>query len=302
MQPRVTLDQWLVFATVIDAGGYAHAAEKLHRSQSAISYSMTKLQQQLGVDVMRIQGRKAVLTTSGEVLLRHARQLLSEAARIEQLGHALEQGWEAELRLTVEPLLPSKLLHNVLKRFSEELPDTQLQLGEETLSGVDEALIEQRTDLAISPWVPVGFLGSHLLETEMVAVSAPDHPLQRLNRELHLEDLAKERQVVVRDSGSKARRDAGWLGSASRWTVSSMRESVSMLREGLGFGWIPVHLIQEELEIGRLKRLPLTEGGTRKVTLHLIYGDKEMAGPACRRLAEIFKQAAASYQPEGIPA
>lgn len=297
MQPRVTLDQWLVFATVIDAGGYAHAAEKLHRSQSAISYSMTKLQQLLGVDVMRIQGRKAVLTPSGEVLLRHARQLLLEAARIEQLGHALEQGWEAEVRLTVEALLPSRLLHEVLKRFSEELPDTQLQLAEETLSGVDEALIEQRTDLAISPGVPVGFLGSPLLDTQMVAVAAPDHPLHQIGRELHLEDLAKHRQVVVRDSGSKAKRDAGWLGATSRWTVSSMRESVSMLREGLGYGWIPDHLIKAELGDGRLKQLDLTEGGIRQLTLYLIYRDKEMAGPACRRLAEIFKQAAAAYRP-----
>ena len=64
--PIVTIEQWRVFQAIIEQGGYAQAAAYLHRSQSAISYSMSKLQEQLGVPLVKVEGRKAVLTEQGQ--------------------------------------------------------------------------------------------------------------------------------------------------------------------------------------------------------------------------------------------
>ena len=69
---KVTLEQWRALLAVIDAGGYAKAAEQLNKSQSAISYAIAQLESALGVKVFNLQGRKAVATPSGELLYRRA--------------------------------------------------------------------------------------------------------------------------------------------------------------------------------------------------------------------------------------
>lgn len=105
--PRVTLDQWRTLQAVVDHGGFAQAAEALHRSQSSVSYTVARMQEQLGVPLLRIDGRKAVLTEAGNVLLRRSRHLVKQASQLEDLAHHMEQGWEAEVRLVVDAAYPS---------------------------------------------------------------------------------------------------------------------------------------------------------------------------------------------------
>ena len=66
-QPRVTLDQWNALVAVVESGGYAQASERLHRSQSTVTYTIKKLEESLGVTVLELRGRKAHLTPTGEL-------------------------------------------------------------------------------------------------------------------------------------------------------------------------------------------------------------------------------------------
>lgn len=288
--PRVSLDQWRALQAVVDAGGFAQAAERLHRSQSSVSYAVARLQEQLGVQLLEIQGRKAQLTEAGEVLLRRSRQLLGDAAELEQLARSLEQGWEAEVVLVVDAAYPTATLMAVLKQFAASCQATRVQLNEVVLSGADEALLEGRADLAIASQVPPGFLGDPLLEVEFIAVAHRDHPFHRSEAALTNEALRRELQVVIRDSGLYLNRSTGWLGSEQRWTVSSLETAVAAVSSGLGFGWLPKHQIETELEQGVLLPLPLREGGRQRAPLHLVFGRSEVIGPATQRLAQLFRE------------
>lgn len=288
--PRVSLDQWRALQAVVDAGGFAQAAERLHRSQSSVSYAVAKLQEQLGVRLLEIQGRRAVLTEAGEVLLRRSRQLLGDAAELERLAQSLAQGWEAEVELVVDMAYPTAALLEVLRRFAASCPSTRVQLNEVVLSGADEALLEGRADLVIAGAVPQGFLGDRLLEVEFIAVAHRDHPLHRSGEPLTGERLRRELQVVIRDSGLYLKRDSGWLGSEQRWTVSGLDTAVAAVRGGLGFGWLPRHQIEADLAQGVLLPLPLREGQRRLAPLHLVFGRSEVTGPATQRLAELFRE------------
>src|ERR687895_1666972 len=97
--PRVTLEQWEALVAVVDAGGYAQAAERLSKSQSSVSYLVQKLESLLGVKAFEIQGRKAVLTPTGQLLYRRARVLLEEAGGLESAARRVSAGWEPELRI-----------------------------------------------------------------------------------------------------------------------------------------------------------------------------------------------------------
>ena len=297
LPPRTTLEQWAVLRAVVEHDGFEAAAEALRRSQSSVSYALRKLQQQLPVAVLEQRGRKAALTPAGEVLLRRASTLLDAADDLERLAGTLAQGWESEVRLAVEIVCPPELLLCSLAEFSARAPQTRVELIESVLSGTSEALLQRRADLAVTGRVPPGFLGDPLVEVEFLAVAAPTHPLVALARELTEDDLRGQRQVVVRDTGLHRRVDSGWLEAEQRWTVSHLRTAIATLSRGLAFAWIPVDFIGEELENGTLVPLPLREGRVRRALLHLVYGDRDGAGPATRALAEALVAQARRRQP-----
>jgi DNA-binding transcriptional LysR family regulator len=285
--PKTSLEQWAVLAAVVDAGGFAAAGEALARSQSAVSYAVQQLQRELPVALTEHRGRRTVLTAAGATLLRRARAVLAEVASLEAVAHNLAQGWEGELRIAVDIIFPPALLYAALGAFGPVCRATRVEVLESVLSGTTEALLRREVDLAIIGQLPPGFLGTRLMAVEFVPVAHRDHALHALGRALTLEDLRRERQIVVRDSGSKRRIDAGWLGAEQRWTVSHIKTSIEMLKHGLGFAWIPREHIGAELASGLLAPLPLAEASSRSVDLYLVYADRDGAGPATREFARI---------------
>src|SRR3984957_5080509 len=287
--PRISLEQWRALQAVVDAGGYAQAAASLHKSQSAITYAVQKIEALLKVKLFEISGRKARLTGSGEGLYRRAKGLLEEAESLEGAGRHLAAGWESELRLAVEIIFPTWLLLRCFELFAQERPDMRIELYETVLSGTDEALIQRRVDLAIGSQIPPGFIGDALMRMRFIPAAHPDHALHKLDRELSAQDLRKYRQLVVRDTGSLRSRNAPWLGAGQRWTVSHKSTQIRAAVMGLGFAWFAQDTIRSELEQGLLKPLPLREGAELYAELYLVFADRDYAGPGAQRLADIIR-------------
>ena len=118
--PHITLAQWRALIAVVDAGGYAQAAETLHKSQSSVTYAVQKLQSVLGVKAFEPQGRKAILTPTGQLLYRRARALLDDAGGLESAARTLSAGWEAEIRVVMEIVFPAWLMLQCLDRLGTE--------------------------------------------------------------------------------------------------------------------------------------------------------------------------------------
>lgn len=288
--PRISIEQWRALMAVVDAGGYAQAAERLHKSQSAVTYAVQKIETLLGVKAFQVQGRKAVLTPTGQLLYRRAKALLDEAAALERAAASLSAGWEAVLRLAVEILFPNDVLLATLARFGEESPHTHIELIESVLGGTAECLLKGEAELAIAPVVPTGFFGELLMTTRLLMVAAPQHPLHHLGRAVGPADLRQHRHVVVRDSGSQRNTTPPSLDAKQRWTVSHMATSIEALRSGYGFAWMPQDKIRHELASGVLVPLPLEGAQERRVALYLIYADRDSAGPGLQRLVELLRE------------
>jgi len=294
MSPYITLEQWRALIEVVDAGGYAQAAQKLNKSQSAVTYAVQKIESLLNVKAFEVQGRKSVLTPTGQMLYRRALALVNEANELEQAAHKLSAGWEASITLAVEILFPSALLLACLDLFSQESPGTRVELIESVLGGTADALLSGKVDLAISPQVPPGFLGDVLTQVRLIAVAHADHPLHRQSQPLSYRDLRNFRHVVVRDSGSKRDQQALTVEVDQRWTVSHIATSIQAVANGYGFAWLPEAHIRQELATGLLKPLPLQEGAIREIPLYLIVTRSDFAGPGVRRLATLLKESAGS--------
>lgn len=288
---RISLEQWRMFHAVVEFGGFNQASQGVHKSQSSIHNAVSKIEESLGVKLFRIEGRKTVLTTAGELILKRAQYLLEEAKKVEAIGLTLSQGIESKLKIAVDEIFPRSLLYQVLERVSTQYPLLQIELFDCILSGSSEMLENDEVDIAISPIsLGVGFSES-LCHIQFQAVASPQHALNKLARKLTLEDLKCYRQIVVRDSAHSKRHNKvseGWLEANQRWTVSHMQSSIDMICKGLGFAWLPINLIEEQLNKQLLKPLPLNANTTRSTQLYLTFKDGDSLGPAAKSfLAEL---------------
>lgn len=282
----VSLKQWRILHAVVDCGGYAEAAKALYLSQSTISYTIAKLQEQLGVPLLRIDGRKAVLTPEGRALLERSRNVLKEAIELEALAKQLGQGCGGEVRLLVDENAPSDLLMGALRRFqSLSQGGAAIKLSEVPAAHLEEALRRQNTDLAVSESVPLGFLGEPLAEIEYLAVAHASHPLHALGRELTGVDLARH----VRVSAKNLPCGESNASLANDWTMGSIDSAIAAVREGLGYAWLPAHRIHAWLDDGSLIPLPLVDRRSHRSMLYLIHGRPWMSTAAVADLAEVLR-------------
>jgi DNA-binding transcriptional LysR family regulator len=289
MNPRITLEQWQALVAVVDAGGYAQAAEQLHKSQSSVTYLVQKLESLLDVKAFEIKGRKAMLTPSGQLLHRRARVLLDEAASLEKAAKSASAGWEAEIGIAGEIIFPAGLLLKCFDKLNAESPHTRIEYYESVIAGTNELLLTGQVDLAITAQVPQGFDGALLMPLRMMLVAHPDHPLHKLGRPLTMRDLRAHRQLVVRESGA-LRPTKTVVEATQRWTMSHMSTAIFAASMGFGYGWYPEERIRSELKAGTLKLLPLRDGAERVGQLYLVYADRESAGPGTLRLAQIIQE------------
>jgi DNA-binding transcriptional LysR family regulator len=291
MKTKTTLDQWLVLKTVIEQGGFAQAAEFLHRSQSTISYAVAQLQNKLGVKILQTEGRKSALTPVGKILLHRASLLLDGVYAIEKIAYATKEGWPAEITIAVDDPFPRDVIAAALKSFAA-LAQTRVQIFEASLSGALEILDQGFADIVVAYNTPKGYMEFSQAEITQIAVAHHEHPLHHLPFQLTIEDLKNHIQLVVRDSGKTSATDKGFLDIPQRWTVASSQMALHLLQSGIGFAWLPSHYVKYAKD---LKPLPLLTGQKRKFFLSLLYGKKSSPNQAALAFADCIKQALADY-------
>lgn len=169
---------------VIDCGGYADAANALHLSQFTVSYTISRLQEQLSVALLRIEGRKAILTPEGRIAPERSRHTLKEAIELETFAKNPGRRWgEEAVQLVFNQNFPTGILMQALNKFA--MPGNgvaHVHLCEVAMLKVDNIPRDLNVGLAISDSVPLGFFGEPLLEIESIPVAHPEHPLMLLGR------------------------------------------------------------------------------------------------------------------------
>ncbi|MBU2115756.1 MAG: LysR family transcriptional regulator [Gammaproteobacteria bacterium] len=287
-RPRSTLEQWRILQAVVDAGGYAQAADVLNKSQSSLNHAVAKLQTQLGVELLEVRGRKAYLTEAGEVMLRRSRLLTQQVEDLELLAANINQGWEPEIRIAVELAYPRHYLNQALAAFYPLSRGSRIQLINSVITGSAEIIQQKRADLVIaaSAVIPKGYLGEPLCTTRFVPVTGSNNPLATMAT-LDQNELSQHLQLVIRDTAQKPQENAGWLRAEQRWTVDNFYEAIDILQLGLGFCWLPDFLISNAIADGSLVQLKMTNSSERLATISLIAPQEDTLGPGSKQLRQL---------------
>lgn len=260
---KLSLEAIEVIDAIAQAGSFSAAGEQLHKVPSTISYTVTKIEQQLGVALFERNGPRVQLTRSGEELLREGRWLLRAAGDLEYRLRRVATGYETELRLVHESLIRSEMFIPDLLAFQALECGTRVRIGSETMTGTWEALHENRADLIIAAGDGPSGGGYHAVpigRISFVFCVAPSHPLAKSRRALSNEDLAAHTAIVVADSARLLPpRTVGLLSGHQRITVPDMSAKIALQCAGLGYGFLPRPYVQGDLASGALVELRVAE-------------------------------------------
>lgn len=260
MKPRLLTTEHLVLIDAIArCGSFAAAAQELGRVPSAVTYAVRRLEESLDVLLFDRRERRARLTPAGEELLGQGRQLLAANEELSRRVRQVASGWEAELRLALDTLLPFELLLAPLQEFLSTAP-TRVKVSHEVLGGTWDALVSGRADLAIGAALErpeasrhgAGLKSLAIGSIDFVFAVAPAHPLAALAEPIGEAELRCYRQVVAGDTSQRLTpRTTGLLG-AETLVVPSMEAKIAAQRAGLGVGFLPVTRIRADLQSGAL--------------------------------------------------
>jgi len=267
------------------------AAEAAGLSQPALTQGMAKLERQLGVLLFDREGtKKPRLTTAGEAVLAEARTVAQGIDGLRAKVKGLLDGLEAEVNLAVDVMLPTRRLGEVLRAFRAEFPTVTLRLHVEALGAITSLVLEGKAVLGISGPLAVGMNG---IECEaagsvpMVPVAAPDHPLGRM-RPIPPGAGRDHVQLVLSDRPPlTAGRDFAVM-SPRTWRLADLGAKHALLREGIGWGNMPLPLIEPDLVAGTLVRLAMPESPGGMYRFGAIWRRDAPPGPAAAWLRARF--------------
>lgn len=262
MLDGVSLDQLRTFVAAVDEGSFSAAARKLNRVQSAVSGWVAGLEAQTGVTLFDRSGRFPKLTPEGVLLLADARNIVSGVDRLKARAKLMTGGMEAELSVVVDVFFPTDIISRAAKEFAERFPITPLRLFVEGLGAAYEPVLDGRCHLGILGALPVPFpslVSERLGEISLVMVAAADHPLAAVDGRIPREELGMHIQLVLTDrSQLMVGRDYGVL-SPTTWRLADLSTKHAFLKQGLGWGGMPMHMVEQDVAEGRLVILDVDE-------------------------------------------
>lgn len=261
---KTTLEQWALLERVVELGSFARAAEETHRSQSSVSYNLALLQERLGVALLVQEGRRAVLTAEGELLLKQVKPLLKAFTLLETRATTLRNGMRTRLDLVVDSIFPRRHLFAILRQFQQRYPQTQVHLTEILENAGEVAALSEADVMVLTRRQDVTGRGEWLMNIDFIAVAHRDHPLFALEAPLNDEMLRPWPLIQI------AGQDHAGLPGGEAWTFSTIDAAIDAVMYQVGYGWLPEERIQPQLESGVLKALPLSHGIRRATPLHLI--------------------------------
>ncbi len=281
-----SLDQLRTFVAVAEAGSFSAAARVLGRGQSAVSYAIANLEEQLGgLKLFDRATRRPTLTLAGALLLAEARKVTMGLDGLRARATGLRAGLEAELAVVVDVMLPTPALVEALAAFRVAFPTVTLRLSVEALGAVARLVLDGACAVGIcGPLARTtpGLEHRPLGDVRLLPVASPDHPLAEMRGPIPRAALRDHVQLVLTDRSDLTRgQDFGVL-SPETWRLGDLGAKHALLLGGLGWGGMPESMVAGDVARGRLIVLDIEGWGPVEYRIFAVHRTGALPGPAGR--------------------
>jgi DNA-binding transcriptional LysR family regulator len=293
----VSLDQLRTFIAAADEGSFSAASRRLRRAQSMVSQTLANLEEQLGVKLFDRSARIPVLTDQGRALLADARAVAGDVDLLKALAKRLAGGLEPELSVVVDVVFPLAPFTATVAAFQKEFPATLLRFAIES-SAVMESVLDGRCAVGVMASLKVAppqLARERLLVLRSPMVVSPQHPLATHGSPIPAAILSEHIQLVHADPADLARPGGFGLLSPKVWRLSDLGAKLAFLRAGLGFGLMPLHIIEQDLASGTLIQITGESAPSEGhiIAMSAVYRTDSPPGPAGRWFIDRLKEEAA---------
>ena len=294
MPIKISLESLEVLDAIASKGSFAAAAASLFRVPSAITYTVRKLEQDLGVALFNRSGHRAELTEAGAELLREGRYLLNAAAELESHVKLIASGVETELTIAISELFTLSALYKVIEEFYAQNFGTRLKVIREVYGGSWDALVSGRAAISLGAPGEGPHAGSYTTKPigtlEFHYAVATNHPLASVKEPLQNSDLKQHRAITASDSSrSLEPKTTGVITGQEVLAVPDMLAKLEAQIAGLGVGYLPTRMAEKHVATSELV-IKIVAEPKPKVISYLAWHNK--GGKAQQWLIERLKQLA----------
>lgn len=287
----LSLEQIKMMVLAAELGSFSACARKMGKVQSAVSHGISTLEIDLGVELFDRSSRNPKLTVAGERLIRSARNLLAQADEFQKIAQSIEKKEEGALTIAIDDGVTNKKLAELFKRLDDKFPSTQIDVL--TMASIDicQEIASNNVDLGMmfteldmTKEVDFCYVGS----VDYIAVCHPLYPLSEIEVKLP-SDLSSYRQIAVR---GKLKQESHNLTSISPkvWWSSSHYNVLELVKQQVGWAYLPLFLVEELLVSGELRKVSIAfDHKAWNVPVDLVFSKGTEKGPVFKWLFDELK-------------
>ncbi|MFW8635454.1 LysR family transcriptional regulator [Cribrihabitans pelagius] len=283
-------DQLIALEAIVSTGTFRGAAERLHKSQSAISHTIRQLEEELELELFSRAAYRPSLTPAGKIFYREASRVLRQMQGLRTTAARLRAREEPELSIAVSATMDLDTLLPALADTGRRHPATHLRLRMEMMGGPIARLMDGKADIVLASLdgVPLDDVEAEpVAEVTIRPVASPGLNLPAGSRAISASEMQSHVQVVTAGSGGAAHEQSrDLLPGGLKWTVSDLTAKKKVILAGLGWGGLPDHMTEEERQSGALLSLNLERFPVRRTMIFKMRRRDQPAGLVARELWE----------------
>ncbi len=299
----ISAEQLSAFQAVAREKSFSRAAEKLYRTQPAISQAIQALEAELGQSLFLRKGRINILTQAGQIFLEHVEEVFETLDRGRFRLQALKDLKGGRLTISTSDTTACYLLPDLLSAFREDYPEIDVNIRCKPSPLVAEQVVAHEADIGIVtlPLEHPKLIFEPLVVREDVAICSPENPLSGRTR-ISFSELVKH-PLLLLDRGSNTRsyidQRLNETGLKPRITMElgSIEVIKRLVQLDFGLSIVPRISMREELERGLLAAMTIFKRKECRA-LGIVYPAKGIFYPGARifveRLKDYFRQKAST--------
>lgn len=289
-----SIEQYKMFVAIAESNSLRDAAKKIFKSQPTVTSAIKNMEEELQIELFNRAQYRLKLTEQGKVIYRVATNLLVNHDEVCDLANHFNNGDEPIVRIAIEASFDLVTIISKLEKIQNEFSSTQFVLQQEYISGAFDSLLQEQVDLAITPvdtvHFPVGEIETKQLYVgRFINVVSPKlfNKHENLN---HVKQLINEYQIIVRDTGSiTENKTMGIQQGQRKWYVNNFETKLLLIKNGLGWGSLPVNLVETLINSNQLIALKFSDfPENNNISYNLIKLKRKVLGPIATKIWNIF--------------